>query len=128
LPRLVLKGSVSSGTGKGKCFIDLPWVQRQIKDGLGYSPYSGTLNLILDGRYIENKSFLINKEGIMVIPQAGYYPGMLYKAQIGSIECAVVIPLVPNYPENLLEVIATVYLRGILKLVDGDELTLTVNL
>lgn len=64
----------------------------------------------------------------MVIPQAGYYPGMLYKAQIGSIECAVVIPLVPNYPENLLEVIATVYLRGILKLVDGDELTLTVNL
>jgi len=128
LPKIALKGKVFSGTGKGKCFIDLPWVRRQIEDGLGFSPYSGTLNLLLTGKNIENKSVLENAKGIIVVPQVGYYPGMLFKADIGSLECAVVVPLVPNYPRNLLEVISPIYLRGNLRLKDGDEVEVMVNL
>jgi CTP-dependent riboflavin kinase len=63
----------------------------------------------------------------MVVPQVGYYPGMLFKAEIGSLECAVVVPLVPNYPKNLLEVIAPIYLRSSLSLIDGDDVTVMVN-
>jgi riboflavin kinase len=127
LPKLAFQGKLFSGTGKGKCFIDLPWVRRQIEDGIGFSPYSGTLNLHLTGKNIENKSILENAKGIMVVPQVGYYPGILFKAEIGSIECAVVVPLVPNYPKNLLEVIAPIYLRGSLSLADGDDVIVTVN-
>jgi riboflavin kinase len=126
LPKLAFQGKVVSGTGKGKCFIDLPWVRRQIEDGIGFSPYSGTLNLHLTGKNIENKSVLENAKGIMVVPQVGYYPGMLFKAEIGSLKCAVVVPLVPSYPKNLLEVIATIHLRGSLSLTDGDDVTVTV--
>jgi len=128
LPKIALKGKVFSGTGKGKCFIDLPWVRRQIEDGLGFSPYSGTLNLLLTGKNIENKSVLENAKGIIVVPQVGYYPGMLFKADIGSLECAVVVPLVHNYTKNLLEVIAPIYLRGNLRLKDGDDVEVMVNL
>ncbi len=128
LLKIALKGKVFSGTGKGKCFIDLPWVRRQIEDNLGFSPYSGTLNLLLAGKNIENKSVLENAKGIIVVPQVGYYPGMLFKADIGSLECAVVVPLVPNYPRNLLEVISPIYLRGNLRLKDGDEVEVMVNL
>jgi len=127
LPKIALKGKVFSGTGKGKCFIDLPWVRRQIEDGLGFSPYSGTLNLLLTGKNIENKSVLENAKGIIVVPQVGYYPGMLFKADIESLECAVVVPLVPNYKKNLLEVIAPIYLRGNLRLKDGDDVEVMVN-
>lgn len=128
LLKIALKGKVFSGTGKGKCFIDLPWVRRQIEDNLGFPPYSGTLNLLLAGKNIENKSVLENAKGIIVVPQVGYYPGMLFKADIGSLECAVVVPLVPNYPRNLLEVISPIYLRGNLRLKDGDEVEVMVNL
>jgi len=127
LPKIALKGKVFSGTGKGKCFIDLPWVRRQIEDGLGFSPYSGTLNLLLTGKNIENKSVLENAKGIIVVPQVGYYPGMLFKADIESLGCAVVVPLVPNYKKNLLEVIAPIYLRGNLRLKDGDDVEVMVN-
>lgn len=127
LPEIVLRGKVFSGKGKGKYFVDLPWVRQQLENALGASPYSGTLNLRLTEKDIENKLVLENAEGIMIVPQVGYYPGMLFKAKIDSMECAVVIPLVPNYPEDLLEVIAPVYLRGALNLTDGNEVTVTVK-
>ena len=127
MPKIAFQGKVFSGTGKGRCFIDLPWVRRQIEDSIGFSPYSGTLNLHLTGKNLENKSVLENAKGTMVVPQVGYYPGMLFRAEIRSLECAVVVPLVPNYPKNLLEVIAPIYLRGNLNLIDGDHLTITVN-
>jgi len=52
---------------------------------------------------------------------------MLFKADIESLECAVVVPLVPNYKKNLLEVIAPIYLRGNLRLKDGDDVEVMVN-
>ena len=127
MPEIVLQGKVFSGTGKGKCFVDLPWVRHQLENALSSSPYSGTLNIRLKGKEIEKKIILENAQGTMVVPQVGYYPGMLFKAKIGSLQCAVVIPLVPNYPEDLLEIIAPVYLRSILNLVDGTEVTVTVK-
>jgi riboflavin kinase len=127
LPEIILRGKVFSGTGKGKCFVDLLWVRHQLENALDFSPYSGTLNIRLKGKDIENKLILENSEGTIVVPQVGYYPGMLFEAKICSLQCAVVIPLVPNYPKDLLEVIAPVYLRGILNLVDGNEVTITVK-
>ena len=55
----------------------------------------------------------------MVEPQTGYYSGLLFRATIDALECAVVIPIMPNYPNDVLEVIAPVYLREHFKLADG---------
>ena len=38
-------------------------------------------------------------------------PGVLFKAHIDALECAVVVPKIPNYPSDVLEVIAPVCLR-----------------
>jgi CTP-dependent riboflavin kinase len=64
---------------------------------------------------------------LTVEPQTGYYSGLLFKATIDELECAIVIPIMPNYPRDVLEVIAPVYLRGSLKLADGDVVTASVN-
>jgi CTP-dependent riboflavin kinase len=43
------------------------------------------------------------------------------------LECGVVIPIMPNYPDDVLEVIAPVYLRDSLKLVDGSVVAVAVK-
>jgi riboflavin kinase len=127
LPTLVFMGTVFSGTGKGKKFIDLPWVKQQIEEKLGFSPYSGTLNIHLTKEGVKNTILLENTKGILVEPQVGYYPGVLFRACMDSLETAVVIPKLPNYPKDVLEIIAPVCLREHLKLLDGSLVTVTVN-
>ena len=127
MPQIVFEGTVFSGTGKGKKFLDLPWVKRQIEEKLGFTPYAGTLNIRLTEDGAQKKSLLEKAQGIEIEPQVGYCPGVLFRACIGALDCAVVIPKVPNYSSDVLEVIAPVYLRGELKLVDGCLVTVTVN-
>lgn len=123
----MFKGTVFSGTGQGKKFVNLPWVKQQIEEKLGFSPYSGTLNIHLTKESVEKKILLENANGIEVEPQVGYYSGILFKACIDALDCAVVVPKVFNYPREVLEVIAPVCLRRYLKLVDGSLVTVTVN-
>jgi riboflavin kinase len=127
LPQIVFLGTVFSGTGQGKKFIDLPWVKCQIEEKLGFTPYSGTLNLRLTKESIENKKRLETAEGFVVEPQAGYCRGVMFRAKIDSVQGAIVIPKAPNYPNSVLEIIAPVYLRKHLNLTDGNQVTVTVS-
>jgi riboflavin kinase, archaea type len=127
LPQLTFLGVVFSGEGKGKQFVDLPWVKQQIEKKLGFSPYLGTLNLHLAKESAEKKKLLNPAKGICVKPEAGYCSGVLFKAFIGTVECAVVVPLVPDYPADVLEVIAPLYLRGKLGLADGEAVEVKVT-
>ena len=127
MPAIIFNGEVFSGTGNGKKFIDLPWVKQQIEDKLGFSPYSGTLNIRLTKEGLKKKILLENVEEIEIKPELGFCPGKLFRAYITYLECAIVIPKVPAYPSDVLEVIAPVYLRKELKLVDDSLVTVTVN-
>jgi riboflavin kinase len=124
---IILNGEVFSGTGNGKKFIDLPWVKQQIEEKLGFSPYSGTLNIHLNKDGMEKKNLIEKGEGITVKPQPGYCLGILFRARIGSLEGAILIPKVLAYPSDVLEIIAPVYLRNELKLVDGSLVTVKIN-
>jgi riboflavin kinase len=127
LPKLVFEGTVYSGKGEGKKFVDLPWVKKQIVEKLGFSPYLGTLNLHLDNCSIEKKVLLENATELEIKPKPRFCPGVMFKAQIGDLNCAVVIPKVPNYPSEILEIIAPVCLRERLKLVDGSLVSVLIN-
>lgn len=52
--------------------------------------------------------------------------GLVFKAFLNEVECAVVVPKVAGYPQDVMEVIASFYLRGALGLKDGDAATVTV--
>jgi len=94
---------------------------------LGFEAYPGTLNLRLNKEDAEKRRLLETAAGILVLPETGYYSGALFKAKIGALDCAVVVPLVPNYPVDVLEVIAPVYLRGQLGLKDGVAVAVSVT-
>jgi riboflavin kinase len=121
-------GTVSGGQERGKFFIEKPWVIQQLKESLGVTPYSGTLNLQLSSEGIKQRALLTRANGIMIKPESGYLPGYLYKAMIFDIKCFVILPDVPNYPKDLLEIIAAENLRALLNVKNGDEITIMVLL
>ena len=124
---IVLKGKVVSGNKKGKLFVGLPWVKKQINEKLGFNPYLGTLNLHLPNKTSLNR--LHDAEGIIIVPEKGYSDGKCFKALVNEqVEGAVVLPDVPDYPPNLLEILAPVNLRETLGLKDGMEVKVTVKL
>ena len=127
MPTLILEGKVFSGEGRGKKYVELPWFKKQTKEKLGLIPYPGTLNVFLNKKDVEKRRSLETAEGLTIEPKTGYYSGVMHRATINGVECAVVIPIMPNYPSNVLEIIASVYLRDSLKLTDGSFVTVIVS-
>jgi riboflavin kinase len=107
--------------------MELPWVKRQITEKLGFTPYPGTLNVKLTEESAKRKKLLEKAPSTKIFPAEGYSSGRLFKAVIGIVECAIVLPEVEGYPENLLEIIASVNLREALQLEDGCEVGVAVN-
>jgi riboflavin kinase len=127
LGQLDFRGTVFSGSGTGKDFVELPWVRAQIEQKLGFTPYPGTLNLRLTKAETVKRRILDPPCGIWVKPEVGYFFGVFFRAIVLDVEAAVVIPLVPSYPVDVLEVVAPLYLRGKLGKGDGDVVVVTVT-
>lgn len=126
LERLQLNGVVLSGTGEGAIFVALPWVSAQIEEKLGFTPFPGTLNVKLTIDSVKTKKVLENSAGIQIHPDPGYCDAKLFRARMEDLDCAVVLPGVPDYPEDLIEVVASENLRKLLGLVDGSNVKVEV--
>jgi len=116
-------GTVYTGQGRGRFYIEMPWVMRQLKNLAGFTPHLGTLNLRLTPESIEQRVQLTSQNGLLIKPENGYLPGYLYRAKIFDTTCFIVVPDVPNYPSNSLEIIAAEHLRNKFCLKDGDITT-----
>ena len=124
---LIVKGKVFSSTKRGKQFVNLSWVKKQINEKIRFNPYPGTLNLRLKNEMGVDK--LRKANGITIIPEKGYCEGKCFKALImGKVKGAVVLPDVPKYPADVLEILAPVNLRETLGLKDGMELEITITI
>lgn len=128
LPKIFnVRGRVFSGRGEGSKFIELPWVKSQIKEKLGFTPYKGTLNIMLDGNSLNVRKALKKAKPFIIAPETGYCRGKCFKVSImNSVEGAIVIPEIEGYQENILEVVAPVNLREKFRLKDGDIVEVSV--
>lgn len=124
---LRLKGRVFRGKGEGAEFVNLSWAKKQIEEKLGFTPYSGTLNIRLDGKNIKMKKALMNAAGAEIVPAPGYCRGRIFEASIMKVKCAVVIPEVLGYPEDVVEVISSANLRERLHLADSSWVEVKVT-
>lgn len=129
LQKLRVSGKVSSGKGEGERFIKLPWVSEQIAKKIGFFPYPGTLNIKLKGKSCIKSQLLKAAKAVEISPVAGFCRGKCFKAYLaGNVECAIVIPEIADYPEDLLEIIAPINLRERLSLKNGDTITVEIIL
>jgi riboflavin kinase len=126
LKKIVFSGRVFSGRGEGEKFLELPWVKQQIEEKLGFTPYNGTLNLRLSEQSVKRRRLLEMAAALEVCPAEGYCLGRVFRASVVGLGCAVVLPAVAGYPEDVLEIIAPVNLREEVRLVDGAEVVVTV--
>jgi riboflavin kinase len=126
LRKIKLTGKVAHGQGDGRKYLELAWVQQQIREKLGFSPYLGTLNLLLDEESVKRKRILEENTALWVCQSEGLCTGLLFKASLDGLACGVVIPQMENYPDDELELVATVNLRQKLRLHDGDKVTVSV--
>jgi riboflavin kinase len=129
LKSFFVKGKVFSGKGEGAEFLKLRWVRKQIKEKLGFTPHLGTLNIKLSAEYSTTKDLLKRMKGMTIMPTNGFCRGKCFRAYImDGVECAIVIPEVEDYPEDLMEIVAPVNLREKLELKDGDTIKVRILL
>jgi riboflavin kinase len=126
LKEILFSGTLISGSGGGRKYVELEWVKRQVKDKLGFDPYPGTLNLRLDSENVKRRVVLEKNARLRLCHSEGYCTGLLFKAALDDLPCGVVIPQIENYPENMFEIVASKNLKQELRLRDGDLVTVTV--
>jgi riboflavin kinase, archaea type len=121
-----LKGKVITGLGVGQYYISRDGYRKQFNLKLGFDPSPGTLNLKLAEPFPKTETDYIKIEGF--VDESGTFGGCkCYRVMIGDIKGAIVRPERSNYPPNLIEVIAPVYLRKALNLKDGNELEMILE-
>jgi riboflavin kinase, archaea type len=119
-----VKGKVVKGIGESRGFLSIDWVDRQLKEKLRFQPFYGTLNITVDDVQVQGILKEMATERLAHQTE-GFCDAVLIKGMINDkYECGVVIPLVKNYDEKLLEIVAAVHLKDTLKIEDGDEVSL----
>ena len=125
-----LTGTVVSGIGEGKYYITHPGYSKQFKLNLGFIPRFGTFNLRLIPKDLPRFNHLREKPGLpieqFVSEGRTFGSGKCFKARIGDVECAIMIPNRTHY-SDVLEVISEKNLRKALGAKDGDDVKILIS-
>jgi CTP-dependent riboflavin kinase len=132
-----LTGTLRRGLGEAAGFTGLDWVRRAFRDRLGIDPYPGTVNLALETEAARAAWAELRRNTPVVIhpPDPAFCDAHCYRARVNragagadgaSVAAAIVIPQVPDYPADQVELIAAVAVRDALGLRDGDAVTVEV--
>ena len=131
-PSVTLEGVLFTGLGEGAYYVTRDGYRRQFIEKLGFDPYPGTLNLKLTSEYdmktrseletypgIELESF---KDESRTFGSVMCYPAIINNRVKGALVCA----LRSHYDSSVMEIIAASFLRGKLKLKDGNKVKVEV--
>lgn len=126
-PSITFEGVIFSGLGEGAYYITRDAYRRQFIEKLSFDPYPGTLNLKLTSEYdIKTRAELESYPAIEISgfknEDRTYGPVRCFHALINNKEKgAAVCALRSHYNTSVIEIISPVYLRGRLKLKDGNK-------
>jgi HAD superfamily hydrolase (TIGR01509 family) len=133
-----LPGIVATGAGQAAGFTALPWVRAAFLDQAGIDPHPGTLNVTLAGGAAVDAWARIRAAGGSVLEagDAGSCDAELWPVTLAAgtttaaagpgalaVPAAIVVPRVPGYPPDRLELVSPVALRALLGLADGAAVT-----
>ncbi len=127
--RVKIRGKIVEGLREAGNFTQIPWVKKQFMSKLSIDPYPGTLNLeIVDPESLRTFKQLKAKKGIEITPEdPSFCSAKCYPVLIdGRIKGAIVFPLVEDYPQNKMELIAPENINKALSVKTGDELEVEV--
>jgi len=121
---IAITGRVVSGLGEGALYVDLYRVF--FIKYLGIDPFPGTLNIEVDNPvYVSEVLGMVNPVRIPP-PRPGLGDVLAYPALIHNFRVYVVRPEKTNHPPRIVEIVSERYLRGYLRLKDGDPVTVVL--
>jgi len=112
-----MRGKILSGLGQAQYFLTREGYSRQFVEKLGFVPFPGTLNVLLESPFPSQRQ-AIEIEGF-VEEGKSFGECKCYRIKINGMQAAMVRPEKSRYPAELIEVIAPAKLRA-LGLEDGD--------
>ncbi|NIQ07270.1 MAG: DUF120 domain-containing protein [Candidatus Korarchaeota archaeon] len=116
-----IRGKVFSGKGEGKHYLKKSEYREFFSELLGGSVYPGTLNLRLAQKWGELKNWSSYKP--KSYGKIFYKLGKLHQRDL-SIPIVLVRPVLTDYEEKIIEVVARQHLKKELNLHDGDVVTI----
>ena len=130
----ILSGTLFSGLGEGAYYISLPGYKKQFISKLGFEPYPGTLNLKISD--VIHKQFfdkLSKNDGILIEgftdKKRTYGNVKCFPCTINSnIQGSIIIIERTHHDRSVIELISPIFLRKKLKLNDGDEVSVKVDI
>jgi len=131
-PSITLEGVLFSGLGEGAYYVSKDGYRKQFIEKLGFDPYPGTLNLKLTTDYdMKTRAELENYPAVELQGfqnEARSFGGVkCYPALINNkVKGAVISAMRTHYDASVLEVIAPAFLRGSLKLKDGNKVKVEI--
>ena len=122
-----IKGRIVRGVEESGKFLAVDWVNKAVREAFGFAPFPGTLNIDVTDPSIQRR--LIEQDaGRIAAVDPGFCDAIIARGRINNrYDCGVIIPLVPNYPERILEIVAPVQLKNALGVNDGDEVELELE-
>lgn len=127
---LEIRGVVSEGDGEGAYYMSQPFYQEGFQELLGFEPFPGTLNLVLEGEDLNSMRGLRSRTGLeipKVETEERTFGGVTgFPARVEGQKAGVIFPHRTRH-EDVLEVISPVRLRDALGLSDGDVLAVSVD-
>jgi CTP-dependent riboflavin kinase len=130
-----MTGVIFSDLGVASSFMALEWVQKALRDALGFTAYPATLN-VRPKAAADAETWRRERAEFCGVPLeknvSGFCSARLYPIRLGrdlapdeqAVRGAVLVPEVGNYPSDKLEIVAPMRLKDELRVRDGDELTL----
>lgn len=118
-----IRGVVCSGKSEASRFTQLDWVRQQFRDKLGFDPFPGTLNLKVSGS--DAAEAMRSHSGVAIEPSQNYCAARCYPVRINNqVDAVWIMPDLPEYAPELVELMAPFSLREALALEDGTIVTL----
>lgn len=129
---VTIEGILFTGLGEGAYYVTRDGYRKQFLEKLGFDPYPGTLNLKLVTDY-DMKTFselltypAVEIEGFTDESRT-FGPVRCYPAIVNNkVKGAVVSALRSHYNTSVVEIIAPSFLRGQLKLKDGNKVKVEI--
>jgi riboflavin kinase, archaea type len=120
-----MRGKILAGLGQGQYYISRDGYSRQFLQHLGFVPFPGTLNVLLEEPF-PTEPQAIKIEGF-VEENRSFGECKCYRINLNGMQAAVVRPEKSRYPAELIEIIAPVQLRRALGLEDGDPVEVILS-
>lgn len=129
MAEFTISGRLVSGKGEGAFFTGADWARTAFRKLLDIDPWPGTMNLVLDdAASMAAWSALKETPGLLLkSPEPGWCDARCFPVLVADREKgAVILPDVPDYAPNQMEIISACNLRATLGLNDGDTVTVTM--